>query len=146
MSRNTGRNEPCPCGSGKKYKKCCLRKEREAPTPTSEASGQFRFEPGSYGEADKGFAPAALCWWLTTSDEWAPHFVLANPQIAYDSQDEAADQAVRHLDMAFAEGARTGEAETAAMMLNSLGYMKVDNYRLVDFQSAEPGGCDERDE
>ncbi len=22
----TGRNEPCPCGSGKKYKKCCLTK------------------------------------------------------------------------------------------------------------------------
>ena len=22
-----GRNEPCPCGSGKKYKQCCLRKE-----------------------------------------------------------------------------------------------------------------------
>lgn len=22
-----GRNEPCPCGSGKKYKKCCLRRE-----------------------------------------------------------------------------------------------------------------------
>ncbi|MFZ4703348.1 MAG: SEC-C metal-binding domain-containing protein [Candidatus Methylumidiphilus sp.] len=19
-----GRNEPCPCGSGKKYKKCCM--------------------------------------------------------------------------------------------------------------------------
>ena len=24
--RKTGRNEPCPCGSGKKYKKCCLNK------------------------------------------------------------------------------------------------------------------------
>lgn len=23
-----GRNNPCPCGSGKKYKKCCLKKER----------------------------------------------------------------------------------------------------------------------
>lgn len=23
MSRNPGRNEPCPCGSGKKFKKCC---------------------------------------------------------------------------------------------------------------------------
>jgi hypothetical protein len=23
---NVGRNDPCPCGSGKKYKKCCLRK------------------------------------------------------------------------------------------------------------------------
>lgn len=22
-----GRNDPCPCGSGKKYKKCCLPKE-----------------------------------------------------------------------------------------------------------------------
>jgi len=24
-----GRNDPCPCGSGKKYKKCCLRSEEE---------------------------------------------------------------------------------------------------------------------
>ena len=24
----SGRNDPCPCGSGKKYKKCCLGKER----------------------------------------------------------------------------------------------------------------------
>jgi hypothetical protein len=23
-NRNVGRNDPCPCGSGKKYKKCCL--------------------------------------------------------------------------------------------------------------------------
>jgi len=23
--RKVGRNEPCPCGSGKKYKKCCGR-------------------------------------------------------------------------------------------------------------------------
>jgi uncharacterized protein YecA (UPF0149 family) len=23
-----GRNDPCPCGSGKKYKKCCLGKEQ----------------------------------------------------------------------------------------------------------------------
>lgn len=33
----TGRNDPCPCGSGKKYKKCCLDKDeaarRQAPPP-----------------------------------------------------------------------------------------------------------------
>ena len=23
ISQKLGRNEPCPCGSGKKYKKCC---------------------------------------------------------------------------------------------------------------------------
>jgi len=26
-SKKIGRNDPCPCGSGKKYKKCCLGKE-----------------------------------------------------------------------------------------------------------------------
>jgi preprotein translocase subunit SecA len=24
-SLGIGRNQPCPCGSGKKYKKCCLK-------------------------------------------------------------------------------------------------------------------------
>jgi preprotein translocase subunit SecA len=28
--KKVGRNDPCPCGSGKKYKKCCLEKETEA--------------------------------------------------------------------------------------------------------------------
>ena len=27
-----GRNDPCPCGSGKKFKNCCMRKR----TPTSD--------------------------------------------------------------------------------------------------------------
>lgn len=26
----TGRNDPCPCGSGKKYKRCCLAKDQAA--------------------------------------------------------------------------------------------------------------------
>ena len=28
--KKVGRNDPCPCGSGKKYKRCCLPKEEEA--------------------------------------------------------------------------------------------------------------------
>ncbi len=27
-NKKVGRNDPCPCGSGKKYKKCCLRKRK----------------------------------------------------------------------------------------------------------------------
>jgi hypothetical protein len=27
MNHKVGRNDPCPCGSGKKYKSCCLNKE-----------------------------------------------------------------------------------------------------------------------
>lgn len=30
-----GRNDPCPCGSGKKYKKCCYLREQ---SPTAENS------------------------------------------------------------------------------------------------------------
>ncbi|HJX39081.1 MAG TPA: SEC-C domain-containing protein [Anaerolineae bacterium] len=29
MASKIGRNEPCPCGSGRKYKHCCLRREIE---------------------------------------------------------------------------------------------------------------------
>jgi uncharacterized protein YecA (UPF0149 family) len=28
--KKVGRNDPCPCGSGKKYKRCCLLKETQA--------------------------------------------------------------------------------------------------------------------
>ncbi len=30
MSSKPGRNDPCPCNSGKKYKRCCLRKDKAA--------------------------------------------------------------------------------------------------------------------
>ena len=30
-----GRNEPCPCGSGKKYKKCCIKQHQAVATPQS---------------------------------------------------------------------------------------------------------------
>ncbi len=32
---SVGRNDPCPCGSGKKYKKCCLGKEEAAGSRTA---------------------------------------------------------------------------------------------------------------
>jgi len=33
----TGRNDPCPCGSGKKYKLCCLHKDAAAASAAAEA-------------------------------------------------------------------------------------------------------------
>jgi len=33
MIEKAGRNDPCPCGSGKKYKNCCLLKEQQKKTP-----------------------------------------------------------------------------------------------------------------
>ena len=36
----TGRNNPCPCGSGNKYKKCCLSKDLENKAIEEAMAGQ----------------------------------------------------------------------------------------------------------
>jgi hypothetical protein len=42
MSKTPGRNDPCPCGSGKKYKRCCLL--------TDEASARERAQPALFDD------------------------------------------------------------------------------------------------
>ncbi len=36
-----GRNDPCPCGSGRKFKKCCLGKAHHAPGPHASGDGAY---------------------------------------------------------------------------------------------------------
>lgn len=56
MSEKTGRNDPCPCGSGKKYKKCCMNKDRlEAQKDRKDESRfaeEFRKYIANHNEAD----------------------------------------------------------------------------------------------
>ncbi len=40
MTSDSRRNDPCPCGSGKKFKKCCLLKEQTSRPLTREILGQ----------------------------------------------------------------------------------------------------------
>jgi len=42
--RKIGRNDPCSCGSGKKYKQCCLKKRRIAQQSAAEASSDGAVE------------------------------------------------------------------------------------------------------
>jgi hypothetical protein len=46
MSGETGRNDPCPCGSGKKYKKCCGALQREVVSVRTKDVGDFELTPG----------------------------------------------------------------------------------------------------
>ncbi len=41
MSKKVGRNDPCPCGSGKKYKNCCFKNKNQVARYTAE--GKFKF-------------------------------------------------------------------------------------------------------
>ena len=44
MSTKIPRNIPCPCKSGKKYKKCCLIKKLEAEKAVRNAKPQGKFK------------------------------------------------------------------------------------------------------
>lgn len=50
MSEKTGRNEPCHCGSGKKYKKCCLNSDLAA---AKEARHEKEREKQALAEAEQ---------------------------------------------------------------------------------------------
>ncbi len=57
-NRSLGRNDPCHCGSGRKYKQCCLAKdeaaEREARAKAVEEAPSAASEPA---QAPPGAAP-----------------------------------------------------------------------------------------
>lgn len=49
--KNVGRNDPCPCGSGKKFKRCHLGREQEL------LSGMLEPDPAEIGRATAGLPP-----------------------------------------------------------------------------------------
>jgi hypothetical protein len=73
--KNAGRNDDCPCGSGKKYKKCHLREDEEFQSKSLAATNEARAKevaaeaeepgheghghgPGEHPQAHSGSGPA----------------------------------------------------------------------------------------
>jgi len=126
-----GRNSPCPCGSGKKYKRCCEKKEAEM-RGHDLPSGRFRYEPGSYGSPALGYVPSILCYKETGPDSWEKHFCLAKPDAVFEDEDLATSMAEDHL--AAADQARVdgeGSVQDFALSLRHEGYKSVSNFRIV---------------
>ncbi len=59
MRKGIGRNDPCPCGSGKKYKKCCLPKEQQGQEQQRPVAGRRKDETDEFFE-DLPVEPAGL--------------------------------------------------------------------------------------
>lgn len=65
MEQKVGRNEPCPCGSGKKYKQCCLKETQGQALPSPLSKRKFTAKVLSSGnngvaetkEGEMGIAP-----------------------------------------------------------------------------------------
>ena len=58
-TKKIGRNEACPCGSGRKYKKCCLNRDRDEARLRSEASPSGSGYPSGHSPAVPALAQAA---------------------------------------------------------------------------------------
>lgn len=61
MMSKIGRNDPCPCGSGKKYKRCCLPKHEAAAAERAAAAAQAaaRLPPPVFAWDDDGLDEAS---------------------------------------------------------------------------------------
>ena len=140
----TGRNDPCPCGSGKKYKKCCL--------PKHEAEERLR-AAGQQAEHEERAAAHRL------SLREARARMLAGVEDDIDQLTAASNAAA-----ALVRAAKLDEAERAAqdllerfpdvhdgwdrlgMVYEARGDNKkaADCYRkVIDFIRAHPGDYDE---
>ncbi len=51
MSANVGRDDPCPCGSGRKYKRCCLGADEASAAATEAKATEQRFDYGGLRES-----------------------------------------------------------------------------------------------
>ena len=126
-----GRNNPCPCGSGIKYKRCCEKKEAEL-SQQELPRGRFRYEPGSYGSPQLGYMPSIICYKETGPESWTEHFCLVKSDVTLVEEDNATAIATDHLAAASrvqAEGG--GDPTEFALSLRHEGYKAVSDFRTV---------------
>jgi hypothetical protein len=130
-----GRNEPCPCGSGKKYKRCCADRDEGVGQADSQA-GRFRYEPGSYGGPMAGYMPSILCYERSEPDSWREHFFLVNPSAGMEDPEAPSSVAYKHLEAAFARGG-DGSVENFAMSLKDAGYVRMSDFHRAEGQDPD---------
>ena len=121
------RNDPCPCGSGRKFKRCCLLK---SPGAGERTTGEFGFEPGSYG-GPGGYMPSLACFSESASGGKEYRFVLARPSYVVDSEPEAVAQATADFSEACRVDDATGSSEAVGRQLSGRGYVAVENFKVV---------------
>jgi tetratricopeptide (TPR) repeat protein len=82
---NIGRNEPCPCGSGKKYKRCCLHAHEAAAAERAAAA------------AAQAAAQSALPEFTWEGDDGLDAASNRVVDLVHDGQLDDAEQAARDL-------------------------------------------------
>lgn len=159
-----GRNEPCPCGSGKKYKRCCHDKDRERLLHSSDVEGltleelRERPEPHVTRERLDAMSPNELARLDPSLLDPALLPILAH-RLTWSHELEAVAtlfESVGHLPQlgdyfyeAVEEAVDLGQAELARRLLATVGDREVDLEQLalparIVAEGLEPGPVLER--
>jgi hypothetical protein len=127
------RNAPCPCGSGKKYKKCHLARDEAAaqhesarPAALHEIDGRVTLEIHTFAQRRLGDA------WLEHLDHFEgsePEFQLAIPWSVYDYRVHGRTAAERFID---SRGESLGAPERAWIAAQQAAWLSVWEVQQVD--------------
>jgi len=144
MGQGPGRNDPCLCGSGKKYKKCCLAANRAQtdgshppgrdPRPhfarQTQGVGQIYYLPGA---ADMGYGcwPCVSCYCKAAAGQedkllWA----MAHPEREYQSRKKGLRAAEAELEVAFA-GSGVLSPDSIAVRLKGQGFTPMGEFHVA---------------
>src|ERR1700689_2769181 len=106
MSRKkVSRNDPCPCGSGKKYKHCCYRKDGGDDPASNQRQPQYPIDTVSmYGPDDKTTTKIAAGVILPDGAEaimqrWVATDVTTNPKVQQELKDFFLQHGVKQVAM-----------------------------------------------
>jgi len=121
MPRKIGRNQKCPCGSGKKYKRCCLRK------------GQAKKRPGAPSQAGRTMS---FAFGEGGVDELSNHALDLTNARRFDEAEEACRQLRERYPDQIDQFDRLGELREAQGRLREA----AEQYRLAaEFARTHPG-------
>jgi hypothetical protein len=127
-----GRNDPCPCGSGRKYKKCCLaRDEEDRGARASRAAIHERDERWVYelaGWAERRFGADALAC-LEDFQDPERAIQLALPWSVYGAEVQGRPVVAWYLDE---RGRRLDPADRAWLEAQQAGWLSVWEVREVE--------------
>src|SRR6266478_8828337 len=103
----TGRNDPCPCGSGKKFKRCCYRNRARDELGQDSSSMQVPYPVGTvaqYGPDDKTVTKLAAGIILYEDAEpiikrWMATDITTNPKVQKELTDFFQEYGVNQIAM-----------------------------------------------
>jgi tetratricopeptide (TPR) repeat protein len=95
MASKPGRNDPCPCGSGQKYKRCCLQKDQMAESEALAAeAAQRAAEMAQHEHSDEG---CDFCAQLIDDEDELTRDSNAVVDLVHEGKLDQAEQAAREL-------------------------------------------------